>query len=224
VVLPDLIGFGDSTRSDDIEELWTEAQADALEALLDELRVENFSLAVHDYGGPVGLALLQRDQSRVSRLVIGASNLFADTPIPFPLSGIFLPVVGGVWSRLLFSKPALGAMVRFGSRGKANSRKALGDGEQARAIATIFGSALRELEARYAPVQQFLSEITVPTEVLWGTKDPFFSAEQGKRTAREIPGASLTLLEGAGHFLPEERPEAYVAAIEGACNGRQRKV
>lgn len=220
VILPDLIGFGESSRSDDIEELWTEAQADALEALLDELGAEEFILAVHDYGGPIGLTLLQRNQSRVRRLVIGASNLFADTPIPFPLSGIFLPIVGGVWSRLLFSKPALGAMARFGSRGRADVRKAVGDDRQARAIATIFGSALRELEARYAPVQRFLSEISVPTEVLWGTNDPFFSSEQGKRTARAIPGARLILLDGAGHFLPEERPDAYVAAIEGASNGR----
>jgi pimeloyl-ACP methyl ester carboxylesterase len=47
-----------------------------------------------------------------------------------------------------------------------------------------------------------VSEITAPTLVLHGTEDPLFPFEHGEALAREIPGARLVPLEGAGHELP----------------------
>ncbi len=41
----------------------------------------------------------------------------------------------------------------------------------------------------------------------------FFSAEQGDRTAKAIPGAEYVLFESSGHFLPIERPDEVAAAI-----------
>ena len=52
------------------------------------------------------------------------------------------------------------------------------------------------------PVSRPLSEVTAPTLVLHGTKDPVFPYEHGEALAREIPGARLIPLEGAGHELP----------------------
>jgi pimeloyl-ACP methyl ester carboxylesterase len=52
------------------------------------------------------------------------------------------------------------------------------------------------------PVQRPVSEITAPTMVLHGTEDPMFRYEHGEALAREIPGARLVPLEGAGHELP----------------------
>ncbi len=44
-----------------------------------------------------------------------------------------------------------------------------------------------------------ISSIAVPTLVIHGTADPMFPLEHGQALAEEIPGASLLLLEGAGH-------------------------
>ena len=44
-----------------------------------------------------------------------------------------------------------------------------------------------------------LSSIAVPTLVIHGTEDPMFPLEHGEALAREIPGAMLLTLEGAGH-------------------------
>ena len=46
------------------------------------------------------------------------------------------------------------------------------------------------------PVSRPLSEVTAPTLVLHGTKDPLFPFEHGEALAREIPGARLIPLEG----------------------------
>jgi pimeloyl-ACP methyl ester carboxylesterase len=48
--------------------------------------------------------------------------------------------------------------------------------------------------------------LAVPAVVGWGDRDPFFPVAIGQRTAALIPDAQFRLYEGAGHFLPEERP------------------
>lgn len=62
------------------------------------------------------------------------------------------------------------------------------------------------------PVSKPVSEITVPTLVLHGTKDPLFPYEHGEALAGEIPGARLIPLEGAGHELPPRPLWNQVAA------------
>jgi pimeloyl-ACP methyl ester carboxylesterase len=50
----------------------------------------------------------------------------------------------------------------------------------------------------------------VPTRLLWGTEDPILPVTQ----ARSIwKGAVVTLIEGAGHMLIDEVPEAAASAI-----------
>jgi pimeloyl-ACP methyl ester carboxylesterase len=44
-----------------------------------------------------------------------------------------------------------------------------------------------------------ISSIAVPTLVIHGTADPMFPLAHGQALVREIPGASLLTLEGAGH-------------------------
>lgn len=49
-----------------------------------------------------------------------------------------------------------------------------------------------------------LSSITAPTMVVHGTADPMFPIEHGEALAREIPGAKLLRLDGAGHGLQRD--------------------
>ncbi|NRQ31429.1 alpha/beta hydrolase [Nonomuraea sp. NN258] len=52
------------------------------------------------------------------------------------------------------------------------------------------------------PVRPRLGEITAPTLVLHGTKDPLLPFGHGEALAREIPGARLVPLPGVGHQMP----------------------
>jgi len=56
-----------------------------------------------------------------------------------------------------------------------------------------------------------LPEITAPTLVLHGATDPFFPVGNAEALAREIPGATLEVLDGVGAELPR-RAHAEVAA------------
>ena len=58
-----------------------------------------------------------------------------------------------------------------------------------------------------------LSSITVPTLVIHGTADPMFPLAHGEALAEEIPGATLLLLEGAGHGVDRADWATIAAAI-----------
>ncbi|MER7926033.1 alpha/beta hydrolase [Streptomyces sp. NPDC096057] len=66
------------------------------------------------------------------------------------------------------------------------------------------------LEARLAG----LPPVTVPTVTLDGTADGNFPATDGAATAHHFTGPRLHLqVADAGHNLPQERPEAFAAAV-----------
>jgi pimeloyl-ACP methyl ester carboxylesterase len=68
---------------------------------------------------------------------------------------------------------------------------------------------LREGESPGKP----LSAIAVPTLVIHGTADPMFPIGHGEALAREIPGARLLPVEGAGHGVYRGDWETIVGAI-----------
>jgi pimeloyl-ACP methyl ester carboxylesterase len=58
-----------------------------------------------------------------------------------------------------------------------------------------------------------LGEIDIPTLVVHGTEDPLFHVAHGEALAREIPGAELLTLEGAGHEVGRRDWDVVVPAI-----------
>lgn len=215
VIVPDLLGFGASRRPAALEDLHVRAQAAALASLLDELRGDSAVVIGHDFGGPIAVALAGSNPGLVRAIGLLATNTFTDTPIPFPLSLVNAPLVGASAQRMLFSGPSLRMMLRQGvgpDSPAPDSQSHLGDRAQQQAIATIFAGSLRHLDELYSPVEAALEQITVPSFVGWGDHDPFFPVAQGHRTAAAL-GVELRLYEGAGHFLPHERPVEVAADI-----------
>ena len=63
-----------------------------------------------------------------------------------------------------------------------------------------------------APLWERLPSLTMPATILAGADDPKFVA-LGERLATALPNGELVVVEGAGHGLPREAPEAVVAAL-----------
>lgn len=222
VVVPDLLGFGHSRRPKDLRQLHATAQAAAVEVLLDDLGYGAVTVAGHDFGGPVALLLARTRPDLVARVALFATNAFTDTPVPFPLSATQVPLVGRLAGTCLFSAPSLRLMLRMGvgdPRVRLDAAAYLGDASQRHAIRTIFDGSLRYLPELYAPVEAALGVLRIPAHVGWGVRDPFFSVDQGRRTATAL-GATFELLPQAGHFLPEERPVEVAAAIRSLARTR----
>jgi pimeloyl-ACP methyl ester carboxylesterase len=218
VLVLDLLGFGSSPRPREFPDLWVGAQAEALATTLDDLGIDRFALVGHDYGGPVALTFVRMYQERVSHLAVMSTNAFTDTPVDFPLSLLRLPAIGPVLDHAFFSTVSLAMLGKFASRTRG-VRATRNDSGEARTIRTIFGPVLRDLPGLYADVEASLGAITIPVLVVWGDRDLFFSAEQGRRTADAIPGAEFVLLEGCGHLTPAERPDDVATALDRFLRG-----
>lgn len=209
IIIPDLLGFGGSARPLSLAELHAAGQAYAICTMLDELQLKKVIVVGHDFGGPVAIMLCARNPGLVSHLALFATNTFPDTPIPFPLSLITWPLIGQLVAPLLFSRASLAMMLRTGTgrpHVTLDERLYLGDASQVNSIRTLFQGSLANLATLYAPIEAQLAQIQIPTLVGWGSEDPFFALRQGERTARALR-ARLQIYDGAGHFIPEERPQ-----------------
>jgi pimeloyl-ACP methyl ester carboxylesterase len=60
-----------------------------------------------------------------------------------------------------------------------------------------------------------LGAVTAPTLVVWGREDRVVPLECGERYVKALPDARLEVIDGAGHFVEMEQPEALARLIGG---------
>ncbi|MBI4279669.1 MAG: alpha/beta hydrolase [Armatimonadetes bacterium] len=215
VIAPDLMGFGESDEPEPAD-CHAEGQARMVLGLLDTLGVNEAHLVGFDFGGPIAVTVYRLQPARVLSLTLAGTNTFTDTPIPGPLRVAGVPLVGPLVFRCMFGRAGLAAMwrVAVGDRTRfpyREYRSYLRWDAGIRWTRQIFYASMRDLRGLYRDVEDTLRRIRVPATVIWGDRDPFFPLAVGERTARAIPNASFVLLHGCGHFIPEERPEAFAS-------------
>ncbi|MFL5909782.1 MAG: alpha/beta fold hydrolase [Gaiellaceae bacterium] len=218
---PDLPGFGRSGKPGDFD-YSAEGYARFLEAFLDHMGVDRYSLVVHDWGA-VGLALAQRAPARVERLAI------MDT-VPL-LSGYRWHRVARIWRTPVAGELLMGFTTKFGmKRGMRRfvSKRAAADELAERIWANFDHGTQRAILRLYrsadppslAKAGERLAEIDAPALVLWGERDPFIPPEFARRYAEALGGqTTVEIMTGAGHWLWLDRPEAVDAVtrfMEGA--------
>ena len=85
VIAPDHLGCGLSDKPPNFP-YRLETHIDNLESLMLELNLNNITLIIHDWGGPVGLGFAVRYPKRIRRLVILNSSAFSFNLIPFRIA------------------------------------------------------------------------------------------------------------------------------------------
>ena len=209
-IAPDLPGFGRSGKSSTFD-YSIDGYADFLEAFVDHLGLDRFSLVVHDWGG-VGLALAQRRPDSLERLVI--TNC-----VPL-LPGYRWHRWARLWRRAVVGELTMGFTTRFAfrrslreafvTRGSALDELAerawagFDHGTQ-RAVLKLYRSASPEvLEAAGSR----LGEITAPALVAWGERDPYISTDFAQAYADALGGETrVELIPAAGHWPWLDRPD-----------------
>jgi pimeloyl-ACP methyl ester carboxylesterase len=58
-----------------------------------------------------------------------------------------------------------------------------------------------------------LGGVRTETLIVWGRQDRIVPAGVGDQYARALPGSRLSVVDGAGHFLEMERPDALAKLI-----------
>jgi haloalkane dehalogenase len=224
-VAPDLPGFGLSAAPAGYD-FKPASHARRIEGFVEALDLQDVTLMVQDWGGPIGLWVAGRQPARVARLVIG--NTWA-----WPARGDkhferFSGLMGGALGGFLIrhfnlfvnqiipkgcprSGPTKEAMEAY--RGPFATK----DSRRPTQIfpREIIGSSdfLAEVEAG---LQGLLDR---PAIIVWGDMDIAFRQQELRRWQDLFPGARTLTLEGAGHYIQEEAPEEIAAAIRSFVAG-----
>ncbi len=169
----------------------------------------------HDTGGAVALILVNEHAQRVNRLVLSNSvcyDRFDDDMLDFghPLRWKPRPVADLV--RALEESLAAGLSHR--SRLNLEFRQGIiapWASEEGKLNLLRNASALN-VNQTMALVDRH-GDICALTMILWGMDDPWQKSEDGKRLAGEIPGAVFRAIDGASHWVQQDAPEEFSAAL-----------
>jgi pimeloyl-ACP methyl ester carboxylesterase len=207
VHLWDMPGYGRSSKHPG-QPVDFGSQAEAFAALLGHWGLDRPHVVAHDFGGAVSLR---------TRLVGGvpyASLLLVDV--------VAIPPSGSSFFRFVQEHPDLlgqlpayihAAIVRAYIQGA--SARGLPDEELDALLEPWTGDdgqpafyrQIADHDERYLEEnEERLGELDMPVRVLWGTDDAWIPAERGEKLAGLIPGATLRLIDGAGHLVHYDAP------------------
>jgi pimeloyl-ACP methyl ester carboxylesterase len=210
VIAPDFRGFGwsDVPRSGyEMDQL----KRDML-ALLDELGVQELSIAGHDWGGFVGCLLALEHPERVKSFL--ALNVIP----PWPARD--RRVLRDAWRLIympLLACPGLGRRLGRAAAARGLRDSGLPDsdveafvsrfrGERGRVTERVYGSFLRSLPG-FVRGRYSASDLRVPSRLVFGTRDPVLTARAAEDAAAQTELLELELVPDAGHFVVDEKPE-----------------
>lgn len=203
VVAFDHRGFGRSSCAP--EALDPRFFAGDLAAILDAAGIERAALVCQSMGGWTGLAFARANPQRSAALVL------AGTP-----GGIATPAIGRNTAEL----PK--RMAERGFLGMALGRSFLADDPVRSFLYERIGTlnppatlptVLPKLASLRVEAAQ-LAGFRVPTLVVVGTDDAFFSVDALREVAAAIPGARFAVIPGAGHSAYFEQPECFNPLVE----------
>ncbi|HZR96355.1 MAG TPA: haloalkane dehalogenase [Gaiellaceae bacterium] len=218
VVAPDLIGFGRSDKPTDVGWYSYDRHVASIAQLVETLDLRGLTLVVHDWGGPIGLRVAVEHEDRVERLGIlntgvGGGSAPSETWLRFRA---VVREVGGALD--------IGRLVEAGTaQGLPDDVRAAYDAPFPTPESKAGALAFPELvptdpdHPNTAPmnrVRDALRSWQKPARVIWGAEDRVLPPAIAEAIARLIPGAGdPVLIEGASHFLQEDRPDEVAAAI-----------
>lgn len=237
VVVPDLRGFGrsDTHRVDPFEGYSAAAQARSIVALIDELGVRRPVIAGYDVGSRVAQTVAKDHPGLAKHLVLSP-----------PLPGVGNRILNQNAQREFWyqsfhqlslpdelidgERDAVRAYLRHFWAHWSGPTFTIADADLNHLVALYarpgaFTASIGWYRAGAATVATSLAEqpphpdrrISTPTSVLWPEHDPLFPREWSDRLDEFFASASLTTVDGVGHFTPVECPDQFAGLIRRAA-------
>jgi pimeloyl-ACP methyl ester carboxylesterase len=213
--LPDLPGCGLSGRPDASYKL--EWHAHIIAQWLALLALPTVDVVGHSFGGGVAQMLLLACPERIAHLVLVASGgLGRDV-------GFWLKLAAFPYFVEHFGQPFMG----FGTR-RALGRLRATSGDQdidavaamngKRGTARAFSRTVRDVINFRGQTRHFLQraqevKALPPIAVFWGERDELIPIAHGKAFVQRVRGAQFKVFRDCGHYLHQERPAEFVAAL-----------
>lgn len=169
-------------------------------AFMDALGIERATVIAHSNGGRIAIRMAATEPARVERLVLVDSAGIRPKRTLRWYRRVALAKIGKHAARF-FGRP--GERLREALVGRAGSTDYLAAGEMRPTLVRLVNSDLRE----------HLSNIKVPTLLIWGSNDTDTPLSAAREMERLIPDAGLVVLEGAGHFSYLDQPARFARIV-----------
>ena len=203
VILPDLPGYGFSSKPED--EIYSlEYFNKKLIELLDALKVQKFSLIGNSLGGALSLGLALEHSSRVQKLILMAP--------------------GGVENREVYdSMPGIKKLLSDFLGGNMDQEKIEGLLELFPYDKSIISKEMVDERMEILPLmntqvmatmdipnmESELSSITQPVLAFWGMNDQFIPISGAMKIGDGCPNAQIMLFSQCGHWVMIEREQVF---------------
>ena len=221
VIVPDHMGCGNSDKPQEYP-YTLKTHIDNLDYLLDELKIDKYSLVVHDWGGAIGMGLAARQPLRIESLVILNTAAFRSKRIPLRISICRIPFIGDILVRGF--NGFAGAAISMAVTNPLSLE--LIDGflkpydSWANRIALLrfvqdipLSPGDRSLETLVAIDKSLAQFKNIPMLVLWGGKDFCFTRHFYNEWLLRFPDAESHFFPEAGHYVLEDAFEDLAPLI-----------
>jgi len=220
VVLVDHVGYGLSAKPD--RSYTVAACADSIAGVVAHLGIDRLALLTHDLGDTVGGELLARQGEgtwpvEVTRRVVTNGSIYIDQAqltdgqqllLALPDEAVPVgPGVDGIEASLVATLAPANAATPM----RGHAELVCHDGGD-----RLLARTIRYIEERRTDEARFTGAIEAhpaPLHVVWGRQDPVAVAPMAERLLAARPDATLTWLDGSGHYPQCEDPEAWAAAV-----------
>ena len=212
VIAPDHMGCGLSDKPQNYS-YTLKTHIDNLEILLAELKIDKFSLVVHDWGGAIGMGLAARYPERVESLVILNTAAFCSMKIPLRINICRTPIIGDIIVRGFngFARGALSiAVVHKMAPAVARGYLEPYDtwAHRVALLRFVQDIPLTPKDASWqtlVEVENGLAQFrNTPMLILWGGRDFCFTRHFYNQWLQRFPAAESHFFPDAGHYVLED--------------------
>ena len=185
------------------------------------LDLTDVTLVGNDTGGALCQILVDRDDSRIGRLVLTNCDAFDKFP-PFPFGALKFGSTPGrakLMMRAAGPRPIRHSILGYGGLvatpldAELSARWATPATKDA-GVARDVAAFLRSIDKRQlSDVSTRLDRFTKPVRLVWGDKDRFFKLAFAERLQQTFPDAELVRVEGGRTFVGLDFPEQVAEQI-----------
>ena len=228
---PDLRGYGETTRPENLDSYHLEAILEDVAALIEASNLSRVILIGHDWGGIIAWYYAMRRPGKLEALIIlnaphpacfereirhwrqfRRSWYMAAFQIPWIPEALLAAgeasLIGAIFERMRMNSEYLSNDIVRRYRQQASQRGALSAMLNYYRAAIRGGGAARQRAQGYSPID-------LPTLVIWGLRDQALTKHNLNGLDKLVPDLTVVTLEKSGHFVHQDEPRRVTDEILG---------
>lgn len=215
----DHIGFGLSEKPIDFEGT-PQVHAAHLSAFIEKMDLQNITIVVHDFGGPIGLSSAIVNSTRIKQVVLFNTWLWETKSNPDAKK--VDKILNGWMGRFLYLSMNFSpkVLLKKGFYDKSHLSKDIHKhyikpfpNKDSRLSLLRIGQSLFGSSDWYQQQWESMDVLVdKPWLILWGTKDEFITTSYLEKWENRLPNAQVHRLD-CGHFVQEEQAEEVLLQV-----------